>query len=60
MSARPRPNLRKGIHFIFSSNISEILTIFVASSSTALTLLLPLQILWINLVTDILPASPSP
>jgi Ca2+-transporting ATPase len=49
-------NLRKVIHFLFSCNLSEILTIFVAILLGFPTPLLPLQILWINLVTDILPA----
>jgi P-type Ca2+ transporter type 2C len=49
-------NLRKTIHFLFSCNLSEILTIFVAILLGYPTPLLPLQILWINLVTDILPA----
>ena len=49
-------NLRKVIHFIFSCNLSELVTIFVAIALGGPTPLLPLQILWINLVTDILPA----
>jgi Ca2+-transporting ATPase len=49
-------NLRKVIHFLFSCNLSEILTIFVAIVLGLPSPLLPLQILWINLVTDILPA----
>jgi Ca2+-transporting ATPase len=49
-------NLRKVIHFIFSSNISEILTILAGIVAGLPAPLLPLQILWINLVTDILPA----
>ena len=49
-------NLRKVIHFLFSCNLSEILTIFVAILLGYPAPLLPLQILWINLVTDILPA----
>jgi Ca2+-transporting ATPase len=49
-------NLRKVIHFLFSCNLSEILTIFVAILLGLPSPLLPLQILWINLVTDILPA----
>jgi Ca2+-transporting ATPase len=49
-------NLRKVIHFLFSCNLSEILTIFVAILLGFPTPLLPLQILWVNLVTDILPA----
>ena len=49
-------NLRKVIHFLFSCNLSEILTIFVAILVGFPAPLLPLQILWVNLVTDILPA----
>ena len=49
-------NLRKVIHFLFSCNLSEILTVFVAILLGYPTPLLPLQILWVNLVTDILPA----
>jgi Ca2+-transporting ATPase len=49
-------NLRKVIHFLFSCNVSEILTIFIAILMGLPSPLLPLQILWVNLVTDILPA----
>jgi Ca2+-transporting ATPase len=49
-------NLRKVIHFLFSCNLSEILTILVAVILGLPAPLLPLQILWVNLVTDILPA----
>jgi Ca2+-transporting ATPase len=49
-------NLRKVIHFLFSCNLSEIATIFVAIVAGFPTPLLPLQILWVNLVTDTLPA----
>jgi Ca2+-transporting ATPase len=49
-------NMRKVIHFLFSCNLSEILTIFVAILLGYPAPLLPLQILWVNLVTDILPA----
>jgi Ca2+-transporting ATPase len=49
-------NLRKVIRFLFSCNLSEILTIFVAILLGHPAPLLPLQILWVNLVTDILPA----
>jgi Ca2+-transporting ATPase len=49
-------NLRKVIRFLFSCNLSEILTIFVAILLGLPAPLLPLQILWVNLVTDILPA----
>jgi len=50
-------NLRKVIRFLFSCNLSEILTIFVAILLGYPPPLLPLQILWVNLVTDILPAT---
>jgi len=49
-------NLRKVIRFLFSCNLSEILTIFVAILLGLPAPLWPLQILWVNLVTDILPA----
>jgi Ca2+-transporting ATPase len=49
-------NLRKVVHFLFTCNLSEILTIFVAILLGFPAPLRPLQILWVNLVTDILPA----
>ena len=49
-------NLRKVVRFLFSCNLSEILTIFAAVAVGLPAPLLPLQILWVNLVTDILPA----
>jgi Ca2+-transporting ATPase len=49
-------NLRKVIHFLFSCNLSEILAIFAAIVVGLPSPLAPLQILWVNLVTDILPA----
>jgi Ca2+-transporting ATPase len=49
-------NLQKVVHFLFSCNVSEILTIFAAILAGLPSPLSPLQILWINLVTDILPA----
>ena len=49
-------NLRKVIHFLFTCNLSEILAVFVAILLGFPAPLLPLQILWVNLVTDILPA----
>jgi Ca2+-transporting ATPase len=49
-------NLRKVIHFLFSCNLSEIVTVFVGILLGLPAPLLPLQILWINLVTDTLPA----
>jgi Ca2+-transporting ATPase len=49
-------NLQKVIHFLFTCNLSEIAAIFVAVLLGLPAPLLPLQILWVNLVTDILPA----
>jgi P-type Ca2+ transporter type 2C len=49
-------NLSKVIHFLFTCNLTEIAAIFVAVLLGLPAPLLPLQILWVNLVTDILPA----
>ncbi len=49
-------NIRKSVHFLLSSNIGEILTIFASILMDLPTPLLAVQLLWINLVTDSLPA----
>lgn len=49
-------NILKFVHMMFSHNLGEVLMIFVAIMSGLPLPLLPLQILWINLVTDIFPA----
>lgn len=49
-------NIRKTIHFLISCNIGEILTVFVAFLLRLPTPLLAIQLLWVNLVTDSLPA----
>lgn len=49
-------NIKKAIHFLLSCNIGEILVIFAASVMHIPTPLLPIQLLWVNLVTDALPA----
>lgn len=49
-------NIRKAILFLLSSNIGEIITIFVAMCFGWASPLLPIQLLWVNLVTDSLPA----
>lgn len=49
-------NIRKAIHFLLSSNIGEIVTIFIAIFFGWDTPLLAIHLLWVNLVTDSLPA----
>jgi Ca2+-transporting ATPase len=49
-------NILKAIQFLLSTNIGEVLVIFVAIVVGLPAPLLPIQILWINLVTDSLPA----
>ncbi|MBE6887416.1 MAG: cation-translocating P-type ATPase [Ruminococcaceae bacterium] len=48
-------NIRKSIQFLLASNMSEVLGIFVATIM-GFTLLKPVHLLWINLITDSLPA----
>ena len=48
-------NIRKAIQFLLSSNLSEVVGIFIATM-LGFTLLEPAHILWINLITDSLPA----
>ncbi len=49
-------NLRKVIGFLLSCNMSEVLIVFITALASPAPVLLPLQILWINLVTDGPPA----
>ncbi len=49
-------NIRRFIHFVLSHNIGEVLAMFFAQLMGWPLPLLPIQILWINLVTDSLPA----
>lgn len=49
-------NIRKSIHFLLSSNIGEIITIFTAIVFGLSSPLVAVQLLWVNLVTDSLPA----
>ena len=48
-------NIRKAIQFLLSSNLSEVLCVF-AATMLGFTILKPAHILWINLITDSLPA----
>lgn len=49
-------NIKKAIHFLISCNIGEIITLFFATILNYPMPLLPIHILWVNLVTDSLPA----
>ena len=50
-------NIKKAIHYLLSCNIGEILTIFCATVFHFHQMpLVPVQLLWLNLVTDSLPA----
>ncbi|MDR0680228.1 MAG: calcium-translocating P-type ATPase, PMCA-type, partial [Dysgonamonadaceae bacterium] len=49
-------NILKAIEFLLSCNVGEIIVLFVAVMANWATPLLPIHILWINLVTDSLPA----
>ena len=49
-------NILKAIQFLLSTNIGEILVLFIAVVLNWNTPLLPIHILWINLVTESLPA----
>lgn len=48
-------NIRKSIQFLLSSNMSEVLSIFFATI-LGFIILKPVHLLWINLITDSLPA----
>ncbi len=49
-------NVKKAIHFLIATNIGEIVTIFMGLILGMKSPLLAIQLLWINLVTDSLPA----
>lgn len=49
-------NIKKSIHYLLSCNIGEIVTLFIATVIGMPEPLLPIHILWVNLVTDSLPA----
>jgi len=48
-------NIRKSIQFLLASNLSEVLSIFIATL-LGFTVLKPVHLLWINLITDCFPA----
>lgn len=49
-------NIRKFVVYLLSCNISEVMVVFAASLVNAPLPILPLQILFLNLVTDVFPA----
>ena len=49
-------NITRFVHMMFSHNLGEVLMIFTAIALGWPLPLLPLQILWMNLVTDVFPA----
>ena len=49
-------NIRKSVHFLLSCNLGEILVVLCAMLFWKESPLLPIQLLWVNLVTDSLPA----
>ncbi len=49
-------NIKKVVGFLLGTNIGEVITVFVAMLLWQETPLLSMQLLWINLVTDSLPA----
>jgi Ca2+-transporting ATPase len=48
-------NIRKAIQFLLASNLSEVLAVFTATM-LGFTVLMPVHLLWINLITDTFPA----
>ncbi len=49
-------NIKKVVSFLLGTNIGEVITVFVAMLLWQKTPFLSMQLLWINLVTDSLPA----
>jgi Ca2+-transporting ATPase len=49
-------NITKFVHMMLSHNLGEVLMIFTAIAAGWALPLLPLQILWMNMVTDVFPA----
>lgn len=48
-------NIKKSVLFLLSSNLGEIITMFIAIVSGFVTPLKAIHILWVNLITDSLP-----
>jgi Ca2+-transporting ATPase len=50
-----RTNIRRSIHYLLSTNLSECVVMLSAAAAGVAEAMTPMQLLWINLVTDILP-----
>ncbi len=49
-------NIRKFVFYLFSCNVAEVLVLLLAALAALPMPLLPMQILWLNMVTDTFPA----
>lgn len=49
-------NIKKAVYYLLSCNLGEVITLFVAITLGWPVPLFPIQILWVNLITDSLPA----
>ena len=49
-------NIKKAVQYLLSANIAEVLCLFIATLFLRVEFLTPVMILWVNLVTDSLPA----
>jgi len=49
-------NIDKSLHFLLSTNLSEIEVMLVSAALGGADILNPMQLLWVNLITDIFPA----
>ncbi|MFA5449912.1 MAG: cation-translocating P-type ATPase, partial [Clostridia bacterium] len=49
-------NIKKAVQYLLSANIAEVLCVFIATVFLKMPFLTPIMILWVNLVTDSLPA----
>jgi Ca2+-transporting ATPase len=49
-------NIRKALRFLLSTNLSEIVVMLASALAGETQPLSPIQLLWINLLTDVLPA----
>jgi Ca2+-transporting ATPase len=49
-------NIIHFVHYLLSCNLAELLTVFLAIMGSLPLPLVPLQILWLNMITDVFPA----